>query len=99
MEEQNHYAECVISYHGNIQPTMTWTGPPPFEVTYSPPDPSRIWARVDYTVNRDKDIQYFECHTNFTSLGEQPGDVANNLPTWENLYRSPLHFVYCMYQG
>jgi hypothetical protein len=49
---------------------------------------------VEYTVNRSMDTRAFQCLTNFTSLGELPDDVADNVPTWSYLYRAPQIFVF-----
>jgi len=89
-EGQFFTIDCVLDYQGNIVPTMTWSGPPPFEATYSPPSPSRVWARVAFIADRTMYGRIFECVTYFSSLGDQPEDMATNLPTFESRYRSLL---------
>jgi hypothetical protein len=93
IEGQEFTIECSTWYQGTYPPTKRWSGPDPFEVYYAPPSPTTVWAGIRYTVNRGMDIQFYECLTNFTDLGELPADTARNPPSWEYLYRAPQMFV------
>jgi len=94
LEGQNYTIECIISYQGGFQPTMYWTGPPPFVTGNSPPNPTTVWSGVAYTVGRSMDTRAFECLTNFTTVPEGIPDTATNVPTWNHRYRAPQIFVF-----
>jgi len=94
LEGNNHTHECTINFQGGFTPRMTWTGPPPYQEAHSPPNPSSVWSGISLTVDRSMDMQFFQCVTNFTDLGQLPEDSATNVPTYTHTYRSPTMFVY-----
>jgi len=94
LEGQSYTIECLVYYQGGYTPKMTWSGPPPFQLGESPPNPTTVWSGVAYTVLRTMDTRAFQCVTNFTDAGELPDDVASNVPDYEHLYRAPQMFVF-----
>jgi hypothetical protein len=94
LENQNFTIECIMYYQGGFSPSMTWTGPPPFNSASNPPNPTTVWSGVAYQVNRMMDTRAFECRTNFTNELAVPPTSASNLPTWSHLHRAPQIFVF-----
>jgi hypothetical protein len=93
LEGQIYTIECRVNYNGMHPPQMTWTGPPPFDVAYPPPNPTTVWSGIQYTVDRSMDLRSFECLTNITTVPQTPDGVASNTPTWSYLHRAPQMFV------
>jgi len=94
IEGQVYTIECRVNFNGVHAPQMSWTGPPPFDVAYPPPNPTTVWSGIQYIVNRTMDLRSFECLTNITNVPPTPDGVADNTPTWSYLHRAPQMFVY-----
>lgn len=90
LENQLHTAECAVNFQGNVPPTMTWTGPQPFEVVSVDGDTS-LWSGITFVVSRSMNGGTFSCVTNFTeeSFAQPPPDGATNPPTYSHLYKFP----------
>lgn len=94
LENQLHTMECAVNFQGNVPPTMTWTGPDPFEVVSVDGDTS-LWSGISFVVSRSMNGGTYECLTNFTaeSFAQPPPDGATNPPSFSYLYTFPQLFV------
>jgi hypothetical protein len=93
MEFQSYTASCRIFFGGNYAPSMTWTGPPPYQAI-TIPSPGDVFSGVYFTVDRGHDTGTFRLQTNFTAPTAVPPGVADNAPDYEHYYSAPTLYVY-----
>jgi hypothetical protein len=81
--------ECTVNYGGNIAPSMSWVGPPPFGQAQSDSG-AQVWNGLSFVSQRVMNNQYWTSQANFTdSFLPLPPDSATNIPTYVDIHDTP----------
>jgi len=94
LEGEYHTYECITYFQATegIELSVSWSGPEPY-LTASASTSNSSWSGLSTTVQRGMDAQTYSAITNVSSKGLTKPDSAENIPTWNYVYRSPQLLV------
>ena len=98
IEGERHTIECNVYFGASdgIWPALIWTGPGDFN-QLSANQTGTVRSGVGFETQKIMDGTYFFMRTYFTQNGFGGVDTADNVPTFENTYRSLFVMVQCEY--
>jgi hypothetical protein len=85
VENWSYSSECLITFKGNIAPSMTFSGPLPYSINAST-TATTVWSWIRFTAAVHMDGQVYTCLTKFEELTDVEETHASNAPDYTYLH-------------